>query len=83
MAFAQSMRASVQARPTSSRSRAGVRAVALVRRENAQAEKKKKRSLAFFARRWPPEKNRRTNRFPISRQLALPWQLLFLFSIAS
>ena len=32
MAFAQSMRASVQARPTSSRSRSGVRAVALVRR---------------------------------------------------
>ena len=47
MAFAQSMRASVQARPTSSRSRAGVRAVALVRRENAQAEKKKKNALSL------------------------------------
>ena len=61
MAFAQSMRASVQARPTSSRSRAGVRAVALVRRENAQAKKKKK-TLSRFLRSPLATRKKSTNK---------------------
>lgn len=59
MAFAQSMRASVQARPTASR-RAGVRAVAPVSEESARERGKRIAAkeeifFPFDVRRWPPE----------------------------